>query len=153
MTASIQEDDMMSFATAFTVSQSADEVFAAINNVRGWWSGDIDGSTDELGAEFTYRYQDVHRSKQRITEFVPGRRVAWHVVDGYLKFVKDKTEWTGTDITFDISQVAGGTEVRFTHVGLVPDYECFESCSSAWGFYINSSLRDLITTGKGDPNA
>jgi Activator of Hsp90 ATPase homolog 1-like protein len=153
MTASIQEDDMMSFATAFTVSQSADEVFAAINNVRGWWSGDIDGSTDELGAEFTYRYQDVHRSKQRITEFVPGRRVAWHVVDGYLKFVKDKTEWTGTDITFDISQVAGGTEVRFTHVGLVPDYECFESCSSAWGFYINSSLRDLITSGKGDPNA
>jgi hypothetical protein len=142
---------MTHFTTSFTVSQSADEVFAAINNVRGWWSGDIDGSTDELGAEFTYRYQDVHRSQQRITEFVPGRRVAWHVVDGYLKFVKDKTEWTGTDITFDISQVAGDTEVRFTHVGLVPDGECFESCSSAWGFYINSSLRDLITTGKGAP--
>jgi len=143
---------MTHFTTGFTVSQSADEVFAAINNVRGWWSGDIDGRTDELDAEFTYRYKDVHRSKQRIAEFLPGRRVAWHVVDGYLEFVKDKTEWTGTDITFDISQVAGGTEVRFTHVGLVPDGECFESCSSAWGFYINGSLRDLITTGKGDPN-
>jgi hypothetical protein len=144
---------MSDFSVAFTVPQSPDEVFAAINNVRGWWSGDIEGSTDELGAEFTYRYEEMHRSKQRITEFVPARRVAWHVLDGYLEFVKDKTEWTGTDITFDISQVAGGTEVRFTHVGLLPQGECFESCSTAWTFYINSSLRDLISKGKGAPNA
>ena len=136
---------MSDFSVAFTVPQSPDEVFAAINNVRGWWSGDIEGSTDELGAEFTYRYEEMHRSKQRITEVVPARRVAWHVLDGYLEFVKDKTEWTGTDITFDISQVAGGTEVRFTHVGLVPDYECYGACSNAWGSYINGSLRSLIT--------
>ena len=144
---------MSDYATRFTVSQSPDEVFAAINDVRGWWSGDIEGSTDELGAEFTYRYRDVHRSTQKITEFVRGKRVAWHVLDGYLQFTIDKTEWTGTDITFDVSPVDGGTEVRFTHVGLVPNYECFESCSSAWSFYINSSLRDLITTGKGAPTA
>lgn len=143
---------MSDFTVTFTVPQSADDVFAAINNVRGWWSGDIEGSTDELGAEFTYRYEEMHRSKQRITEFVPGRRVAWHVLDGYLEFVKDKTDWTGTDITFDLSQEAGGTEVRFTHVGLSPQGECFESCSTAWTFYINSSLRDLITQGKGAPN-
>ncbi len=143
---------MSDFTTAFTVPQSAGEVFAAINNVRGWWSGDIEGSTDELGAEFTYRYEEMHRSKQRITEFIPGRRVAWHVLDGYLEFVKDKTEWTGTDITFDISQVEDATEVRFTHVGLVPQGECFESCSTAWAFYINTSLRNLITQGSGAPN-
>lgn len=143
---------MSDFATSFTVSQSPDEVFAAINNVRGWWSGDIEGVTDNLGAEFTYSYQDVHRSKQRITEFVRGKKVAWHVVDGYLSFVDDKTEWTGTEITFDISRRGSQTEVRFTHLGLVPQGECFESCSSAWSFYINGSLRDLITTGKGDPN-
>ena len=143
---------MTDYATKFTVSQSADDVFAAINNVRGWWSGDVEGPTDELGAEFTYRYQDVHRSKQRITELVPGKRVAWHVLDGYLKFVDDKTEWTGTDITFDISPAGSGTEVRFTHVGLQPQSECFESCSNAWSFYINSSLRNLIETGKGEPD-
>jgi hypothetical protein len=32
---------------------------------------------------------------------------------------------------------------------LVPAYECFESCSNAWGFYVNGSLRSLISTGKG----
>ena len=142
---------MSDFTVSFAVPQSADEVFAAINDVRGWWSGDIDGSTDELGAEFTYQYQDMHRSKQRITEFVPGRRVAWRVLEGYIDFVKDKAEWTGTDITFDISPSATGTEVRFTHVGLAPEAECFETCSSAWGFYISSSLRDLITQRQRSP--
>ena len=141
-----------SFTAAFTVDQSPNEVFAAINNVRGWWSGDIEGSTDQLGAKWTYRYRDVHYSHQEITELIPGQRVAWHVLDGFLSFTEDKTEWTGTDITFDISEKDDKTEVRFTHVGLVPDFECFDNCSNAWGFYINGSLKELITTGKGEPN-
>jgi hypothetical protein len=143
---------MSSYTTAFTVDQSPDEVFAAINNVRGWWSGEIDGDTTRLGEEFTYRYQDLHLSKQRITESVSGKRIAWKVLDGYVNFVQDKTEWVGTAITFDISKRDGKTEVRFSHLGLVPDFGCFDSCSNAWAFYINTSLRDLITTGKGEPN-
>ncbi len=135
----------------FTVDRTPDEAFAGITDVRGWWSGEIDGPTDELGAEFTYRYDDVHRSTQRITELIPGRRVAWHVVDGYLNFVADKTEWTGTDITFDLVPAGDGTEVRFTHVGLVPQQECFETCSSAWHFYVATSLRSLIIDGSGQP--
>ena len=138
---------------AFTTDRTPEEAFAAITNVRGWWSGEIEGRTDEPGATFTYRYTDIHRSTRQITELVPGRRVAWHVVDAYLGFVEDKAEWTGTDITFDIAPQGAGTEVRFTHVGLVPDGECFDSCSSAWHFYVGTSLRNLITTGQGAPNA
>jgi uncharacterized protein YndB with AHSA1/START domain len=138
---------------AFTVNSTPEEVFAAITNVRGWWSGEIDGRTDELDAEFTYRYEDVHRSTQRISELIPGKRVAWHVVDGYLAFVEDKAEWTGTDIIFDIApQGDAGTEVRFTHVGLASGNECFDSCSTAWRFYVGTALRNLITTGQGAPS-
>ena len=140
------------FTTAFTVDQTPEEAFAAINNVRGWWSGEIEGSTDKLGDEFTYRYKDVHLSKQKIAELIPGKKVVWLVLDGYLKFVEDKSEWKGTQITFEIAKKGGKTEVRFTHVGLVPDYECYGACSSAWGSYINGSLRSLITAGKGQPN-
>ena len=142
-----------SFSTSFTVDQSPDEVFGAINDVRGWWSGEIDGRTDKLGAEFTYRYKGLHRSIQRITELVPGKRVVWHVSDATLDFVQDKTEWNGTDIVFEIARKGDQTEVRFTHVGLVPRFQCYGDCSGAWGFYINDSLRSLIATGKGDPNS
>ena len=44
------------------------------------------------------------------------------------------------------------TEVRFAHLGLVPEVECYDACSNAWGGYVNSSLRTLITKGKGQPN-
>src|SRR6267143_1357191 len=122
-----------SYTIAYTVDQSPQEVFDAINNVRGWWSGEIDGSTDRLGAEFTYRYKGVHRSTQKITELVPGKRVAWHVLEARLNFVKDKTEWNGTDIVFEIARKGDKTELRFTHAGLVPAFECYGGCSGAWG--------------------
>jgi hypothetical protein len=140
------------FTATFTVDQTPEEAFAAINNVRGWWSGQIEGSTDKLGAEFTYRYKDVHYSKQKITEFDPGKKVVWLVLDSYLSFVKEKSEWNGTRISFEVSQKGTKTEIQFTHLGLVPEFECFDACSNAWGGYVRGSLRKLITTGKGQPN-
>lgn len=139
------------FTTAFTVDQTPEEAFAAINNVRGWWTGKpgIEGSTDKLGAEFSYRYAPHHYSKQKITELVPGKRVVWQVEDSELNFVEDKSEWTGTTITFDIAKQGDKTEVRFSHMGLVPEFECFHACSNAWGSYVNGGLKDLITKGVG----
>ena len=147
-----EERDMKGFTTTYSVDNTPKEVFDAINNVRGWWSGDITGSTNKLGAEFTYRYKDFHRSTQKITEFVPGKKVVWHVLDSYLGFVKDKTEWNSTDIVFEITKKDNKTQLTFTHVGLVPDFECYDDCSNAWGSYVNGSLKKLITIGKGKPN-
>jgi len=138
---------------SFTVDQTPEEAFAAIKNVRGWWSGEIEGSTDKLGDVWTYRYKDIHYSKQEVTELTPGKKVVWLVLDGRLNFVEDKTEWTGTKIMFEISRKGDKTEVRFTHVGLIPKFQCFNMCSNAWGGYVNGSLRSLISTGKGRPNA
>jgi len=141
------------FTTSLSVNQSAEAVFDAINNVRGWWSGEIEGDTDRLGSEFTYCYKGVHRSTQRITELIRGKRIVWRVSDSWLAFVTDKSEWTDTEIVFDIAETGGTTEVRFTHRGLVPQYECYESCSNAWGMLINGNLRKLIATGERQPDA
>ena len=140
------------FSTSILVDQSPEQVFAAVNDVRGWWSGEIDGPTDRLGGEFTYRYKDFHRSTQKITELVPGKRVVWHVTDARLTFVPDQKEWNGTDIVFDIARKGAKTELRFTHVGLTPRIQCYGDCEGAWTFYIQESLRGLITRGSGQPN-
>jgi len=140
------------FTTTFTVDQSPAEVYKAINNVRGWWSGTIKGETDKLGAEFDYRYKTFHYSKQKIAELVPGKRVVWHVTDADLKSFTNKTEWIGTDIIFDIARKGDKTEVHFTHVGLVPAFQCYGDCSGAWGELVNTNLRNLIVTGKNQPD-
>ena len=141
------------FTTTILVDNTPEEVFDAINNVRGWWSEEIDGSTDKLNSEFDYHYEDVHRCKIKIVELVPNTKVVWSVLDNYFKFTKDKSEWKGTKIIFDIAKKDNKTEMRFTHQGLVPAYECYEICRDAWTGYIQKSLRNLITAGKGQPNA
>ena len=69
------------FTATISVDQTPEEAFNAINNVRGWWSENIEGSTDKLGAEFTYRYQDVHLCKLKIADLIPVKKVVWHVLD------------------------------------------------------------------------
>jgi len=140
-----------SFSTAFLVDQSPKEVFDAVNDVRGWWSSSLEGKSEKPGDVFTFRYEDVHVSKQKLVEVVPEKRVVWLVLDASLNFTEDKDEWTGTKVVFDIARTGGKTELRFTHQGLVPSFQCFDACSEGWGFFIDKSLKKLITTGKGQP--
>jgi hypothetical protein len=128
------------------------EAFEAIGNARGCWSGDIQGETAKLDDEFTYNIPDVYWCKMRITEFVPGKKVVWQVLDSNLSYTKARNEWNNTQITFDISQKDGKTEVHFTHFDLVSAYECYNDCSDAWGMLVNGNLRKLIATGKDQPS-
>ncbi len=129
-----------SFRTTFTVGQSPQQAFDTICDVRSWWSGQLVGVTDIVGEEFDYTVPGVHYSRQRVTELEPGRRVAWLVVDSRLDYLSDQQEWNGTTITFDLAAHDGGTEVTFTHHGLVPDVECYDSCSGFWGSVVLPEL-------------
>ncbi len=140
------------FTTTISVNQTPQQVFDAINNVRGWWSEEIEGSTDKLHDVFNYHYEDLHRSKMKITEIIPDEKIVWLVLDNNFKFTSDKTEWVGTKIVFEISVENNKIQLRFTHLGLVPEYECFEACRNGWTHYIQQSLFNLITTGRGLPN-
>jgi len=140
------------FTTTLLVDQTPREVFKGILNVRGWWSEEIEGGTSKLNDEFTYHYEDVHRSKMKLIEVVPNKKVVWLVMENYFKFTKEKSEWTGNKIIFEITEKDNKTQLRFTQAGLVPGYECYDICQDAWTTYIQKSLRNLITTGKGQPN-
>src|SRR5260370_42159552 len=124
------------FTTTLLVDQTPAEVFNAINNVRGWWSEEIEGSTEKLNDEFKYHFEDIHSCKMKLIEVIPNQKVVWLVLENYFKFTQDETEWTDTKVSFDISEQDGKTQVIFTHYGLVPEYECFEICQEAWTTYI-----------------
>jgi hypothetical protein len=150
------------FTTTILVDQAPKEAFNSINNPRGWWSEEIEGSTDQLNDEFKYHFEDIHRCQLKVIEIIPDKKVVWLVQHNYFKpgifnndngFANDKSEWTDTKISFEISEKDNKTQVRFTHLGLVPEHECFDTCSSGWTYYIRESLFRLITTGKGQPNS
>ncbi|MBS1637377.1 MAG: SRPBCC domain-containing protein [Bacteroidetes bacterium] len=148
----MKKTENKNFSTAFTTNQSPATVFAAIQNVRGWWSENIEGHTAKLHDVFLYWYKDVHRCKIEITEVIANRRIVWRVLENQFNFTRDPSEWKGNRMIFDISETEGRTQLTFTQEGLVPAYECYSVCHDAWTNYIQGSLQSLIATGKGKPN-
>lgn len=141
-----------SFTTTITVNKSDAHAFNSITNFRGWWSEEIDGNTDKLNETFFYHYKDIHLCKIKLIEAIPGKKLVYQVIDNEFNFIKDRSEWVNTRLIFDIKVQGNTTQVRFTHEGLVPEYECYQVCNDAWSGYINNSLKSFIETGTGRPN-
>src|SRR5687768_16709491 len=122
------------FNATLLVDQTPEEVFNAVTNVRKWWSGyyseKIEGNTEKLNDEFSlHAAEGLHYSKQKLIEVTTGKKIVWLVTDSKLDFLEKKNEWTGTKIIFEISKKGSKTQLVFTHEGLVPGVECYDSCS------------------------
>lgn len=143
--------EKQNFSTTILVDQSPQDIFNAVNNVRAWWSATAKGNTTDLHDEFMVDFGS-HWWAFRIIETVPSQKVVWQVSGSYMPWNEDKHEWTGTTLSFEISPKGAQTQLQFTHIGLVPQFSCFDGCSKGWSGYINVSLKNLITTGIGTPD-
>lgn len=81
------------FQITFLVDQSTEEVFNAVNNARGWWSEELEGNSEKLNDEFSYRHGELHYSKHKLTEVIPNEKIVWLTVDSKLSFVEKQEEW------------------------------------------------------------
>ena len=140
------------FKLHFLLDQEPSLVFKAINNVRGWWSEELEGDSENLNDEFIYRHGDFHYSKHQLTELIPNEKIVWLTLDSKLSFVPSHEEWNGTKVIFEISKEGEKTKLDFTHMGLIPDFQCYEGCSKGWTHYLKNSLIPLILTGIGKPD-
>ncbi|HMG14430.1 MAG TPA: hypothetical protein VK590_03215 [Saprospiraceae bacterium] len=132
------------YTTSILVDQSPEQAFNAINNVKTWWSSNFEGHSEKLNDVYT-----VHFGKTNITiqiiESIPFEKILWEVIDCHKDWLKNKKEWKGTKMLWEISTVMEGTKITFTHIGLVPGLECYKGCENAWREYIRGSLYNLIT--------
>ncbi|MBK8243592.1 MAG: SRPBCC domain-containing protein [Saprospiraceae bacterium] len=140
------------FNITFLLDQTPIEVFNAINNVRGWWSEELEGDSEKLNDEFIYRHGDFHYSKHKLTEVIPNEKIVWLTLESKLSFVEKQNEWNGTKMIFEISKQGDKTKLDITHSGLVPGLQCYDGCSKGWTHYLKNSLLPLITIGQGKPD-
>jgi hypothetical protein len=140
------------YCTIIETSKTSNEVYSAINNVHLWWTENFEGNSKKLNDEFIVTFGETF-IKLKVSELVNNYKVVWEVIDCYKHFLKNKKEWVGTKICFDISKQGNErTTLNFTHFGLSSPLECFEVCCDAWNGYLQGSLKNLINSGKGTPD-
>ena len=139
------------FTARIVAERSPEEVFDAIANVGNWWTESFKGSARNVGDTFSVTFGETSVDF-KITESLTGTRVKWLVTNCYLHWLNNKNEWTGTSIAWEISPEGDTTTVVMTHIGLVPEIECFESCKKGWDFFIGESLFKLLSENKGQPD-
>jgi hypothetical protein len=81
---------------------------------------DFTGRDRKAGDTFTVRFGKTFVDF-KIAEAIAPTHAVWQLTDSNLEWLQDKKEWTGMTVVWDISSDDGGTtQVRMTHVGLVP---------------------------------
>lgn len=131
------------FQYSFITPKSISEVYHHLINPKNWWVGlfgeIIEGKSNYLNDEFSFSAGDgMHYSNQKLIESVTDQKIVWLVTESNLSFLKNTNEWAGTKICFDIEKIGNSTKITFTHDGLMPQIECYTSCSSAWTNYLQN---------------
>src|SRR5258706_9527019 len=135
------------YTCSITANITAKEAFENINHVSGWWAKNAKGKSKNLNDTFTVLFGKTFGTI-KIAEMVADKKIVWQVIDCYLDLFKDKTQWKDTKIIWEISTENKSTQIRMTHVGLVPEIECYNDCEKGWNFFITESLFQLMTRHK-----
>jgi hypothetical protein len=126
------------------------EAFEKIARVKEWWAKNFKGKAEKLNDQFTVRFRETFVDFG-ITEALPDKRIVWTVTDCNLHWLKDKKEWQNTRVVWEIIPEGKSIRVIMTHVGLVPEIECFDNCRTGWDGFIKGSLLKFLNEGKGMP--
>jgi len=138
------------YTAIIAVNANASDAYDCINRVSAWWTENLEGSSEKMGDVFTVTFGETFVTFE-VNEAVPAQKVEWLVTSCYLHWLNDKEDWLGTKVRFELTPQGGGTQIVFTHIGLVPKVECYNNCVKGWDQYIKSSLFALINTGNGMP--
>ena len=105
------------YTTTIAVSKSPKDVFNFIIDLKKWWVEEFIGEELKLNSEFELKNGEGHHSKNKVIEFVPGKKFTWVTTESLR--VADNFDWTGTKMNFELSINDDGTLITFTYDGVV----------------------------------
>jgi uncharacterized protein YndB with AHSA1/START domain len=130
-----------------TINATAKEIVDALDTERGiagWWTEQVEfaggpGSVMTVGFPGRAPLPFELRVEQ-VTE----QQVRWASVGQF------PPHWVGTEVTWTLTPVDGGTLVYFSHDGWANDGGPFPSSALTWGLLMES-LRSYVEAGTGAP--
>ncbi|HEY0934157.1 MAG TPA: SRPBCC domain-containing protein [Trebonia sp.] len=116
-------------------------LFTSAAGVSRWW-GPTQGD-GAAGGTLVTSFGEHGVNTMRVLEAGPARVVWESVASDGLPPTGHTREWLGTTMEFDIAGAGAGTELRFRHVGLTPQLDC-------WTYFM-ASIKSFAETGAGTP--
>jgi len=125
------------------VEASPEALYTALTTEQGlasWWTPMI--STE--GSVIKFRFGDGKSgADMRVDETIPEERVVWTCIDG---------PWPEMRFIFSIAPHERGAVLHFDHEGWSEEGDFFRHCNMKWGYFLASSLKPLLESGKGAPH-
>ena len=133
------------------IEKSAQTVFEAITTqtgLSGWWAQNCDIGAAAVGERSEFRFDDGEGGmvvNTRVDKIEQAKSLQWSVVDN-----SKHKGWIGTTVTFLLSEVGDGTDLKFTHAGFPEEMPGFEQTAGGWKHFLQS-LKSYVETGTGTP--
>lgn len=130
-----------------SIKTSKKLAFTALTKGIDHWWGEVDHPAGAVGDVFTVSWGEPWY-KFKIVEYEPFSKITWECVDANqiiegLEGVEK--EWVGTKLIWQIENTGDDmVQISVEHNGLVPEFICFNFCSSTWDHFINESLKNYL---------
>ncbi len=143
----------MNYSTQFSVKASPSSVLKALTQqVISWW-GKVDANVAMVGDEFSI-YFGTTEWRFKVTQLTANQRMEWLCIKAHHEhnsLSNIREEWLNTIVIWDLQEQNDETIIKFTHKGLTSKLNCYEVCKTGWDYYLLTSLKDFVETGKGAP--
>ena len=133
------------YTVAIELTKSPNDVFNHLINLKKWWPEDFEGEDIKLNSEFVFTTGDSHYSKNKVVEFVLGKKLVWLATEAIRK--TDNYEWTGTKMIFELTPKGNNTILKFTYDGVVLENES-ERLVQICDMTVKEMFYNFIVNGK-----
>lgn len=132
---------------SFLIRSAPETITAALlhdEHIRRWWTADAKvqhgrGIFEWSGYGWTVEL-DMTFDQTR-------QAVVWNCTKSNMQ---NTHAWEGTAITFTLTPEKGGIRLDFAQTGY-RESPCYDACHQGWAFFIGTSLKLYLESGKGVP--
>jgi uncharacterized protein YndB with AHSA1/START domain len=132
---------------SFLINASPEAIMAALmqeEHIQEWWTKEarVEDGKEVFGwSEYGWT---VELDMEQDTAM---RTVAWKCTNSNMQ---NTHAWEGTTITFTLTPEKHGTLLDFVQTGY-RESPCYKVCNQGWAFFVGTSFKQYIETGKGIP--
>lgn len=114
--------------------------------LESWW-GRQSEKISNVGQKFKVSWKEPWY-EFLVIEYLPTNKMIWkcidanQIIDGLEGVQK---EWVDTELVWNLTEIdENQCRLDFIHQGLIPEFICYDFCSSTWDYFLTNKLKNYL---------